>query len=132
MEKIDDIVKPLIGILLIFSFVLTFSSCEEKSTESNQQVTVATKDTTVTEDTVSWETKIERESEKLEARYDTLKVKAKNKSKKAEEEVNQVIEKLDKEWEEISERNTSENVEATWEKFKEKAEAVIDSLDERI
>jgi len=135
MEKINDILKPLIGILLIFSFILAFSSCEQKPAQEvldKDSVEVETEAQEEPEDTTSWRTRAEQEGKEMDARFDSLKAKAKVKGKKAEQEVNETIEKLRKEKEDIVNDQTGEKVEDKWEKFKEKTKDAIDSLDKKI
>lgn len=131
MKKMHNYLMALKGIIIFF-FVLIFYSCDTGNTEGGSAIVADTVEVEQERDTINWEKRIDEETAAMEARYDSLKVKAKKRGKQVEEEVDQVIESLNKERKEISEGNTSEKIEAKWEKFKEKSEAVIDSLDKRI
>lgn len=135
MDEINNILKSLIGFLLIFSFIVAFSSCESKPKQEvldKDSIDDKTEVEKEPEDSINWRARAKQEGEEMDARFDSLKIKAKSKGKKAEQEVNEAIDKLKKEKEGIVNDETGDKVEDKWEKFKEKAKGAIDSLDKEI
>jgi hypothetical protein len=134
METINNILKPIIGFLLVFSFVLAFSSCEKKRTEADYKDTVIRRDTIAVnnqEETSDWKTKMKEESRDIDIRIDSLRAKAKRKGKKAEKEMNLAIDNLKREKEHVSSSDTGDKAKENWEKFKEKSKAALDSLEKK-
>lgn len=128
MDKVYNIIKSLIGIILIFSFVMAFSSCEKKQTNENKEKFVPEEK----KDTTKKTRRFSEESREIEIKLDSLKARAERKGVKAQKEINEAIDKLSAERKEILSDSTSDKVKATWDNFKVKAKKVIDSLDKKI
>ena len=136
MERINDILKSVIGVLIVLSFVMAFSSCERKSEidvndDSLKQSLSETKEE-VKEDLSDWRVKAREESQEIEAKLKVLKEKSKIKGGKAKEDINQEIDKLDNERKELFTDSTSDQAKEKWEKFKDKVKNAADSLDKKI
>lgn len=136
MEKFNDVLKSLIGLLLLFSFIIAFSSCEQtQQQDSKDKDSVSERDTSSAaqeKDTLSWKTRMEEERKQMDARFDSLRVKAKSKGKKAEQETNRLIDSLNEERKDFMNSDTGEKMEEKWEKFKEKSKTALDSLDKKL
>jgi len=134
MERLNDILKSLIGILLLVSFVAAFSSCNsEINQEENESFAEENTDTVVVVEKESdWEEDIKQESRELEARLDTLGKKVKEKGGKLSREVESKLEELDHERKELFNDSTEENIKQRWKEFKIKANRELDSLDRKI
>lgn len=133
MEKLIDIFKSIIGILIILSFVMAFSSCEKKSNETTTGQDTIVKRDTIVKDTSStdWKSKMEEEGRNMQVRFDSLKAKAKRKGPKAEKEFNEAMDKINRERKELSSGNTDEKAKEKWEKFKDRTKAAVDSLEKK-
>ena len=133
MEKLVDILKTIIGILLIVSFVAAFSSCTIDSEPDTEMVIVEDSVEEVSEaEQISLEEKIKRESRELKADLDTLGKKVKEKGGNLSEDVQAELEELNRERKEILNDSFDENVEKRWEDFKVKAKRELDSLEREI
>lgn len=138
MEKINDILKPLLGIILIISFVMAFSSCEKKSETSDGKDTVVkyriTKDTIVKNENQQqdWKQKMKQESNDLGVELDSLKEKAKKGGKKLQQDVNQTVDKWNNERKGFDKDTTDESMKERWEEFKARTKRGIDSLKKKI
>lgn len=132
MEKLNDVLKPLIGMLLLVTFIVAFSSCEQQTAQEvmDKDTVRLAQENQTDEDSVRW--KIEEETKELQVRFDSLKIKARQKGKQAEKEVEQAIDKLNKERKDLVNENTEEKLEDQWGKLKQKSRAVIDSLDKKL
>lgn len=131
MEKLNDVLKPLIGMLLLVTFIVAFSSCEQQTSREvrDRDTAQLAQESQADEDA---KRKIEEEAEELQVRFDSLKIKARHKSKQAEREVGQVIDKLNKERKDLTDNNTEAKLEDKWEELKQRSKAVIDSLDKKL
>lgn len=130
MERLNDILKSIIGILLLVSFVAAFSSCNN---EENESIAEDTTDTVVVVEKESdWKEDIKQESRELEVRLDTLGKKVKEKTGKLSEEVEAKLKELDSERKELLNDSTEENIKARWKEFKTKANRELDSLDKKL
>ena len=139
MEKINDILKPVIGIVLIISFVMAFSSCEKKNeTADGKDTTIRykiTKDTVIhneTNEQASWQERIKQESSNLGIELDSLKDKAKRTGSKAQKEISEAVDKLNNERQQIQSDSSSSNWKDKWAEYKERAKNNIDSLKKKI
>ncbi|MBX9851606.1 MAG: hypothetical protein K2X86_07580 [Cytophagaceae bacterium] len=136
MEKVNDILKSIIGVLIVLSFVMAFSSCEKKTETNNNQDTLKQNSSgtkqEVKEDISDWRAKAKEESKEIEAKLEVLKEKAKSKSGKAKEDINQQIDKLNQERKDLVSDSTGDQAKEKWEKFKDKVKNAADSLDKKI
>jgi septal ring factor EnvC (AmiA/AmiB activator) len=128
MERVNDILKSIIGILLLLSVVFTFSSCEKK-TETTSKETETHKEHTTSDE---WKEKMKKESQELDKELETLKEKAKKSGGKAEEEINKTIDKINAEKEELMKDSTNEKMSEKWDRFKQRVKTSVDSLNKKL
>jgi len=140
MERINDILKPLMGIILLISFVAAFSSCEKKGgmVENTDSAIIIHKNTNQTagHDTSAsnsdWKAKMKAEGDEIEKDLEQLKVRAKKAGGKIEKDINHEVDKMKADKNKTSNDTTNSKFKENWEEFKVKTKNAIDSLNKKI
>jgi hypothetical protein len=132
MERIIDGIKVLISILILFSVIAAFSSCETKREEKIKDTSIQDTFGKEEEKDEGWRKSINEESETIRMKLDSLRVKAKSKGTKVENEVNKFIDKVNLEREKAASDTSRTNRKENWEKFKEGVKNSIDSLEKKL
>lgn len=139
MEKINSILKIIIGFALILSFIATFSSCEKKeNTENNQHESttppmshdsVKVEDHRESNDWESIKSKVNEEEKEMDTKFDELKAKASKAGTKVKTEVNESVDKLRSEKRSIKNDSLSSDFKERWDAFKVKSKDEIEKLE---
>lgn len=138
MERINDILKPIMGIILLLSFVTVFSSCEKKGgmVENTDTAIIIHKNSNQNAEHDStnsdWKAKMKAEGDEIEKDLENLKVKAKKAGGKIEKDINQAIDKMKADKNKSSNDTTNSRFKENWEEFKTKTKNAIDSLNKKI
>jgi hypothetical protein len=140
MERINDILKPLMGIILLLSFIMVFSSCEKKGgmVENTDTAIIIHKNSShsagndTTKNNSDWKAKVKAEGNEIEKDLENLKVKAKKAGGKIEKDINQAVDKMKADKNKSSNDTSNSRFKENWEEFKTKTKNAIDSLNKKI
>lgn len=138
MERVLDIAKLLIGVILFISFVAIFSSCEEReklSQNSDDSLVVYENRVGVEEKndtTLTWKERMKKESAQIDKEFNQFKKKAHKAGKQFENDVNKSINKLNAKRKSIFSDSTNAKMERDWEEFKQDVRRLRDSINKKI